>query len=123
MKFGKIALGLLVVAGAMFFTNPNKDAYANYAANKFADVIQKDVCKGTKLPEGKDWEEVGQIASSACKSNVVKKVAFSNFIVKGLISSNTEQQNLLFLSFYTTEAPGNTFRTVGAFGNFLTFAK
>ncbi|MEM7552784.1 MAG: DUF4359 domain-containing protein [Cyanobacteria bacterium P01_A01_bin.84] len=115
------AVALIAVAGGMFFTNPQIKDYESYASQKLAGELQNSVCKKQELPDIKILQDFSKITSDVCKSNVAKGFISENFLVKQLIGSNTKRENLMVLSIYTTQTPDKTFKTIGAFGNFLTF--
>ncbi|MGD1875201.1 MAG: DUF4359 domain-containing protein [Mastigocoleus sp.] len=115
------AVALIIFTGVMFFTNPQSKDYENYASAKIADQVQNSLCNKQDVPDVKILKDLNNIANDACKSNTTKGFLSENFLVKKLIGSNTERQNFGLVSLYTTKTPDKTFRTIGAFGNFLTF--
>ncbi|NWF60517.1 MAG: DUF4359 domain-containing protein [Fischerella sp.] len=111
------------VASVMSFTNPNNNAYVDYAANRLTSEIQNAVCNGPQLPQGQLWEGVSKLTATTCKSGLATGLAFQSSNIKDVITQSTERQNFFIFSIYTTKVPGYNFRTIGAFGNFLTFQK
>ena len=107
-----LTLALITLASVMFFTNPQKKDYQNYASEKLAGELQTSVCKK---------EDLDKDVLNFCQSNFVKGLISDNFLVKQLIDSNTEHQNFIILSIYNTKTPEKNFKTIGAFGNFITF--
>ncbi|RUR84071.1 DUF4359 domain-containing protein [Chlorogloeopsis fritschii PCC 9212] len=122
-RLGKSLLLLMTVSGVMLFTNPKKDTYIDYAATRLTSEIQNSICQGPKLPQGLLWEEVGKITTTTCKSGLSTGLAFQSISIKEFIADSTEQQNFFIFSTYTTKVSQYNFKTIGAFGNFLTFQK
>lgn len=115
---GKATFALLLFGGVMFFSNPNEDSYASYAANKISKEIPDALCKTPELPL---WlRNIGKTAADTCKSGL-KAIATDNNGFEELITQSTKRDNYQLISIYTTELPGYTVKTVGAFGNFITF--
>jgi uncharacterized protein YceK len=100
---GGIALtGLAIVMG---FTNPQQEAYNDYASQRLMKNAQKEMCN----------------AFNYCESG--EPPAFiKNTLIKPAISAATKQQNLGIFSIYTTELLGLRTKTLGVFGNFLTYS-
>jgi uncharacterized protein YceK len=100
---GGIALtGLAIVMG---FTNPQQEAYNDYASKRLMKNAHKEMCKQFNY----------------CESD--EPPAFiQDTIIKPAISKFTKQQNLGIFSVYTTEALGFRTKTLGVFGNFLTYS-
>lgn len=100
--WGKSGIALLAIGVVMIFTNPNREEYNNYASETIVNKLQQD-CQG-----------------ELCK--IVKPVLpIGKPVFKGIIDSTTKQKNLVICSLYTTELPGKTIKTIGVFGNFITF--
>lgn len=118
-KFSRLsktgAIGLVVVATVMGFTNPPRDEYVNYASNKLASEIKESVCKKSKVPDFLS-DFTGELLES-CE----KLIKSQRTTIKDLMDNATKRQNLILFSFYTTEFRGRRYQTIGAFSNFLTF--
>ncbi|MFQ4145030.1 DUF4359 domain-containing protein [Chlorogloeopsis sp. ULAP02] len=122
-RLNKSALLLVTIASAMLITNPKKDTYVDYAGKRLITEIQTSICQEPKLPRGLLWEEVSKITSNTCRSGLATGLAFQNNSIKELIANSTEQQNFFVFSTYTTKISQYNFKTIGVFGNFLTFQK
>ncbi len=122
-RLAKSAFIFLPVAGIMSITNPQQDAYVDYAASRLTSEIQNSICQGPQLPAGLLWEEVGKYTTDTCKSGLATGLAWQDKTIKEFIANSTKRQNYFLLSTYTTKVSGYNFRTIGAFGNFLTFQK
>jgi uncharacterized protein YceK len=100
---GGIALaGLAVIMGV---TNPKQDAYNEYASQILIANAQKEMCKQF------NYCEAGE-----------PPILIKNTLIKPAINAATKQQNLGIFSIYTTELFGLRTKTLGVFGNFLTYS-
>ncbi len=111
-----LLVSLLALGGALFFTNPNEQDYAQYLAETVSDDIEQSVCQ----PEGfSKWlGKVGQALSQACQGIVTGGEALSKAEVQQLIVDNTEYQNRILFSTYVTESPVGSYRAIGYFNRF-----
>lgn len=115
---GKAAFAFLLLGGVMFFSNPNEDTYASYATKKLSNEIPNSICKQPELPL---WlRNFGKTTSDACKSGLAAGIGTQGNSFKEFIAQSTKRDNYQVISIYTTEIPGYTVKTVGAFGNFIT---
>jgi Domain of unknown function (DUF4359) len=118
---GKSAIAIAAISGVMLFTNPNKEAYADYASVKFVVEIKTAICRGPELPNS-DWlQKISSIVGGVCKGAFNTAGSLGYNPIKNFVNTGTTRKNLLVFSIYTTEIPGKTFTTIGVFGNFLTF--
>ncbi|MBE9118458.1 DUF4359 domain-containing protein [Lusitaniella coriacea LEGE 07157] len=106
----KIALGLGVslfaaLVVSMAVTNPNEEAYADYVFTR--------LCEQGDLPE-----QFAARVERFCQNAIASDPATS---IKALVKKNTERQNSIFWSVYTTKVLGRNFTTIGIFGKFITF--
>jgi hypothetical protein len=132
MKVLKIGSFLLIMAiagvgAAMAVTNPGQDAYEEYAVEQLSEQLNERVCSDAPV-----------FLSNACESILEDN---QNWI-RELVASETERQNFIFLSLYTTELSSNDvinqvlpptfslsvenlpsyhFETVGVFRKFYTY--
>jgi Domain of unknown function (DUF4359) len=87
---GFIVLGLGVATAV---TNPDQATYNEFATQKLSEYLQEDTCA-----------KAGIALQAPC-SSLVKD---NQSQIQKLIESNTQRQNLLFLSIYKTDiTPGN----------------
>ncbi len=114
-SFGKGALALALLAVVMGLTNPVREEYLSYASEKLATELKTSFCKESQM---RDFlGTVGSSLAGACKALVTSQ----RDGMERFIDNSTTRQNLLLFSIYTTELSGKNYRTIGAFGNFLTF--
>lgn len=104
------------VASAMAITNPSREAYKSYAADKMQAYLKTEVCPS----------EVPEMLISACKS----AIDIGEKPMQKLIEQSTERHNYLLFSIYETNLslggnlpiptnlPSYEFRTLGIFQNF-----
>lgn len=103
----KGGVALTVVAIIMGFTNPQQESYNDYASNKLIKKAEKGLCK-----------QFGYCDSGE------PPVFVKNVIIKPAINASTQRQNLVLFSLYKTELPGlGTYKSLGAFGNFVTYSE
>jgi hypothetical protein len=104
VKSGMALAGLAVLMG---LTNPKQDSYSDYASEKLITGAQKEICQEFKY----------------CESGEPPTL-LKNTIIKPAINASTQRQNLVIFSLYTTELPGiKTYKSIGAFGNFMTYSE
>jgi Domain of unknown function (DUF4359) len=115
------AIALVALGTVMLLTNPSKADYTDYAYNTLKTQIQDAMCKGPELP--KFLQSAGAVAGNFCKNAIATGAVVTRGDIKNVIENTTSRQNLLILSLYTTDISGYTVRSVGAFGNFLTYQK
>ncbi|MDY6781586.1 MAG: DUF4359 domain-containing protein [Cyanobacteriota bacterium] len=93
----------ILVAGTLFATNPNEEAYGNYAL--------ETACEYSSLP---------QQVQAACKDTVgARDGLWGRDRLKSLIVSQTQRQNFALFSIYKTEVFGQTYTSIGALGTFF----
>jgi hypothetical protein len=132
MKVLKIGLFSVVVAIAgigtvMIATNPDQEAYEDYAVEQLSDQINQRLC-----------DEAPVLLADACSSFLSENEDW----MRELVSDGTQRRNLILLSVYTTDLsagdainkvlpstfsfsadnlPGYHFETVGVFQRFFTY--
>lgn len=113
-KISQRAIAIAVVAAAMIVTNPNRPAYLKYASNQLATGINPRNC---------NYSTATFNVNSQCQKskNVATIAKTENESLQDFIFQVTERHNLILLSLYTTELSGKKYRTLAAFGVFLTF--
>lgn len=111
---GKLVTGgitVAILAVVMGITNPKPEAYTEYASTKMMNKGEKFICESIGgCTQGKIPEMV---------RNTTK-----NTVLKPTISATTKRQNLILMSFYTTDSPGiGKMKAVGILGNFITYSE
>jgi hypothetical protein len=111
-----IGLGVVVagLGGVLAMTNPNPTAYETFATNKLADYLSTKLC-------GNEAKKLGlqQDCEDTLRSG---RVPLRRFITR-----QTDRQNFLFFSIYTTQLeispllPSYRFETVGGLGQFYVY--
>ncbi|MBR8831126.1 MAG: hypothetical protein N5P05_003833 [Chroococcopsis gigantea SAG 12.99] len=102
-----IVLGVL--AAVMAASNPQPTNYVDYASDRFIAEAEKVVCDRTGYC---DIDKMPVIGKNTIKNNLLKPA----------IENSTKRDNMGLFSIYTTEFPGVvTVKTLGVFGNFITY--
>jgi hypothetical protein len=114
-------LATLAILGSVLLTNPDQKTYTKYAAERFAKEIPPAFCQSKRL-EDYFGDFVPKIAA-LCQSGLGLSLNSTQALIESFIDRHTERQNFLLFSIYTTKIPGHNFKTIGAIGNFFTFAK
>jgi Domain of unknown function (DUF4359) len=97
----------LLLGGTLVATNPNKDAYTDYALEK--------LCEYPNFPP-----QVAAQFQETCKNTVSPGGGLlGRDRIKNMILSRTQRQNFFLFSIYTTEVFGRTVTSVGVFGTFV----
>ena len=110
---GAVLVGL---SGALVITNPDNEAYEEYATERIVLYLKEDGCREIS-------QEAGAIVESLCKT----AVDTIRPQIPQLISQQTKRQNYLLFSIYQTElsppspAPSYHFETVGILQTFYTY--
>ncbi|NJK37042.1 MAG: DUF4359 domain-containing protein [Oscillatoriales cyanobacterium RM1_1_9] len=112
----KAAIALAILAGTMAFTNPSEKSYLNYASNKLAQEVKQNWCKESELPEF--LKNFSKSIVNFCSSVVTDQ----RQAIEGYLDKGTQRQNAVLFSIYTTDVFDRRYKTVGAFGHFLTFS-
>ena len=113
------AIGGVAVLGlgaAMAVTNPDRDAYEEYAVEKLTTYLKDDACP--QAPK-----VFGDLLQRQCKT----LVDTGRPQIQQIISKTTQQQNFIFFSIYRTNLeigpilPVYHFETVGVFQKFYIY--
>jgi len=94
--------------------NPSQAAYESYATKQVISLLDGNICK--EAPKAFDLQR-------ECKAQLVSKRSQ----IREFIASNTQQQNFVFFSIYTTDVyvssflPSYRVETIGAFQQFHIF--
>jgi hypothetical protein len=121
MKVGQQLMGvggvvLVGLGGLMVVTNPNYNAYEQYATEELTLYLKDNVCTQVS-------QKLGGFLQSYCKS----LVDAGRPQIQELIAQQTTRQNYFLFSIYQTElslpSPVSSyqFETIGAFQNFYTY--
>lgn len=113
--FGKGFIALAIMAGIMGLTNPPRDEYLNYASGLLAAQAKNSVCKESRVPDF--LQDFAGSLVDTCQTVVTTQRG----LIEAFLDGATHRQNVLVFSIYTTEVGNESYRTIGAFGNFLTF--
>lgn len=106
-------VGLAVLGVAMAVTNPNQAAYDRFASQTMTDYLAKEVCQSP--------EEVPEIFGNLLRQGCISLAKSSQPEIQQFISDNTQRQNLIFLSLYTTNLLAYRVKTIGIWRNFYIY--
>jgi hypothetical protein len=115
------AIAILLVLGLMAFTNPNREKYIQYASERIIKELPQDFCKTSKLEKWLDFSN--QDLTKLCQSGLGIGLNLGQGAVRQIIDDNTQRQNFILLSIYTTQLSEKQYQTAGLFGKFITFKK
>lgn len=111
-------LALVGLGTAMAVTNPNQEAYDEYAVEQLSTYLKEEACsQAPKLPQ------VEEFLLRQCKS----LVDTARPQIKQILSQKTQRQNLVLFSIYRTDLnispalPAYHFETVGVFQKFYIY--
>ncbi|MEB3279811.1 MAG: DUF4359 domain-containing protein [Lyngbya sp.] len=115
---GRGAIVLTILAGTMSLTNPTREEYLNYASGRLITEAKENWCKEANLPEFLNG--ISGSLVDACQSVVTNQREW----IKENINKGTERQNAILFTIYTTDFDfvDKRYRTIGVFGNFLSFS-
>ncbi|AFZ45966.1 hypothetical protein PCC7418_3862 [Halothece sp. PCC 7418] len=110
------SIAVLGVGSAMAITNPRRQAYQTYAAEKMSVYIKEEVCADAP-------KTLGDFLERQCN----KLVDSGQKPLQEMIAESTERHNYFLFSIYETNLsvmtglPSYQFKTIGAFQNFWTY--
>jgi hypothetical protein len=115
-KHGKhLGTVMLVAIGVILaITNPDQADYNEFATQAATEFLIRDLCH--RAPQEMP-ELLGNLLTEGCTT--LAQGGHSE--IKRFIANNTQQQNFVFFSFYTTDMPIYQLRTIGIFRNFYIF--
>ena len=110
-----IGTGILVLLGvAMAATNPNQVQYNQFAAQKAATFIQNDICEAPI--------DIPDIVRSFLRGGCTAWASNSQSSIANYIDQNTDRQNFILFSLYTTKLPTHQLKAVGIFEQFYLYS-
>ena len=115
---GKGAILLAILAGTMALTNPPKEDYIEYASGQLSEEVKEDYCQESETPKVLENLNLSETFADVCNNLVTSQRP----AIRRHLDNATQQQNLVVFSIYTTQLWEHRYRTIGVFGNFLTFS-
>jgi len=97
----------------MAATNPNQAQYNRFAAQKTAAFIQNDLCEAPI--------DIPEILINFLRSGCSTWASRSQPSIADYIDQNTERQNFILFSLYTTKLPTHQLKAVGLFEQFYLY--
>ncbi len=110
------SIAVIGIGSAMAITNPRRQAYREYAADKLGTYLKKEVCADAP-------EALGGFLQRQC-NNLVDS---GQKPLQEMIAKSTERHNYFLFSIYETNLslmsglPSYQFKTVAVFQNFWTY--
>jgi hypothetical protein len=103
-------LGLLGMGTGFGVTNPSQAAYSEFAASQATHYLVQELCsQPANLPSALN-QALGQGCATLSKAGKSEIRKFVNY--------NTQHQNFVLFSLYTTDLPLRRLVTLGILGNF-----
>lgn len=115
---GKGAILLAILAGTMALTNPPKEDYIEYASGQLSEEVKENYCKESEAPKILENFNLSETFADVCKNLITSQRP----AIRRHLDNATQQQNVVIFSIYTTQLWEHQYRTIGVFGNFLTFS-
>jgi hypothetical protein len=104
-------IALVLGIGVMAFTNPNQEQYLQYASEQIIQKLPQDFCENSQLQKLFDF--ANRDLSRLCKSGLDLGLNIGKESVKKIIDINTQRQNFILLSLYTTNIGNRQYQTTG----------
>jgi Domain of unknown function (DUF4359) len=95
----------------LIFTNPRQEAYTEFATRTVSKFLVRDLCKANaQAPSGFE-----AIIKDGCQAFMSQ----GSSEIRSFIEHNTERQDFLLFSLYTTDFPIRPLRVLGIFNHFF----
>lgn len=112
---GLASLGTL--AAVLLVTNPNQDRYNTFAAETLQNEVRSSFCQGKELD---NWlGDLGKALGNICEAAIDQGSLVGEEDLENFIEDNTQRQNFLIFSLYTTEVPALQVRSLGILNRFI----
>ncbi len=115
---GTGAILLAILAGTMALTNPPKEEYLEYASGQLSSELKENYCKESEAPEILENFNLSKTFADVCNNLVTSQRP----ALRRHLDNATQRRNVVIFSIYTTRLWDRQYRTIGVFGNFLTFS-
>ncbi|MEM6254076.1 MAG: DUF4359 domain-containing protein [Cyanobacteria bacterium P01_D01_bin.156] len=110
-------LGLAMLATVLIATNPNHDKYNTFAADTLQNEANSAFCQAKEL--GNWLGDLGKALGDVCETAIEQGNLIGQEDLEDFIEDNTQRQNFVLFSLYTTEIPAVRVRTLGIFNRFI----
>ena len=112
---GMVGLGALTTI--LVVTNPGQDRYNMFAADTLQNEVRSAFCQGKEL---NSWlGDLGKALGNICETAIEQGTLIGQEEIEDFIEDNTQRQNFLVFSLYTTEVPAVRVRTLGILNRFI----
>ncbi|MBW4518404.1 MAG: DUF4359 domain-containing protein [Scytolyngbya sp. HA4215-MV1] len=106
-----------VITSSMVVTNPSEEVYVNY----FVAEMPNAVCKEVNFADATPPNQAQDIGMSLCRGAFGIGNTLFRQQLREKVKQETKHHNFGVYSIYSTQLSGRSIKTIGAFGNFLTF--
>lgn len=104
-------MAVLGIGTMLALTNPGPTAYHRYAAKTVSLFVMRDICQ-ERVHQS---EMLKSFALEGCQSIAAQ----GETAILSFIQNNTDHQNFILFSLYTTELPVRSLRILGIFNRFF----
>lgn len=109
--------GLGAVAAALMITNPGQTRYNTFVAETLQNEVRSSFCQADEL---NSWlGDLGKTLGNICETAIEQGTLIDQDDLTDFIEDNTQRQNFLVFSLYTTEIPAVRVRTLGICNRFI----
>jgi Domain of unknown function (DUF4359) len=99
------------VALTLALTNPRQEVYTEFATHTVSKFLVRDLCKANaQAPKGFET-----LVKDGCQAFMRQ----GSSEIRSFIENNTERQDFLLFSLYTTDFPIRPLRVLGIFNHFF----
>ncbi len=110
-------VGLGALAAVLIATNPGQEQYNTFAAETLQSEARAAFCQADELDS---WlGDLGQALGNICETAIEKGTLIGEDDLKSFIEENTQRQNFLVCSLYTTQIPAVRVRILAIFNRFI----
>jgi hypothetical protein len=107
-----VTITVVVGAGAILtLTNPKQEAYATFATQTVSKFLLKDLCRAN--------DRTPKLFDSLFKDGCQVFMQKGEAEIRTFVTHNTERQDFILFSLYTTEFPIRPLRVLGIFNQFF----
>jgi hypothetical protein len=104
-------IAMLGVGTVLALTNPSSTVYHHYAAKTVSLFVMRDLCQ-ERMPQS---EMLKSFTLESCQGIADQ----GETAILSFIQNNTDHQNFILFSLYTTELPMRSLRVLGIFNRFF----
>lgn len=118
---GVVGISLLGLVGVMAFTNPSQSTYEEFAVQRLTKVLKEEACQKLGFGLEKQCPQWVDDNQAEIQQFVAENTQRQNFIVFSLYTTDISVRSLLPSLPFLSSLPSYHFETVGAFQTFYTY--